>query len=285
MVPRALVWATDIDKLPADRVVERRGEYLVVRTPSDPLFWWGNLLVFDGPPAEGDRPRWERSFDAEFGDEPRIEHRTFAWDRVDGEIGEARAEFVAAGYRMEDTVGLIAAPGDIRPHPRENRDVTVRALDPAPGADQELWAQVVELQVAGRDEDHPEPEDSYREFARHRLDELRVLFRAGRGAWYVAMVGDAAVAGSCGVVVTGDRGRFHAVDTAAAHRRKGICSRLVVEAAHRAAERYGATRLVIAADADYHALGLYESLGFRRAEHVHGVCLNPAARRASSGSS
>jgi ribosomal protein S18 acetylase RimI-like enzyme len=281
--PRALVWATDIDKLPPDRVVQRRDGYLMVRTPSNPPFWWGTFLLFDDPPEPGDRTRWEQLFEAEFGDEPRIEHRTFAWDRVDGEIGEAHSEFVAAGYDMEDTIGLVAAPDQIRPHPRENRDVTVRALDPAPGADRELWAQVVELQAASRDDDHPEPEDVYREFTRHRMDELRMFFRAGRGAWYVALVGEGTVAGSCGVIVTGDRGRFHAVDTAAAHRRQGICSRLVVEAAHRSAENYGAARLVIAAEADYHALGLYESLGFERAEHVHGVCQTPAARRASAG--
>jgi hypothetical protein len=32
---------------------------------------------------------------------------------------------------------------------------------------------------------------------------------------------------------------------------------------------------VIVADAGYHALGLYESLGFERKEHVYGVCLPP----------
>jgi ribosomal protein S18 acetylase RimI-like enzyme len=133
----------------------------------------------------------------------------------------------------------------------------------------------VDLQVAGREEGF-EPEE-YKSFCRRRLEELRVLFRLGHGAWYVALDGDGDVVGSCGVVVTGDRGRFHAVDTAAAHRRRGICSRLVVEATHRTADRYCARRFVIAAEANYHALGLYESLGFKRTEHVHGVCKRPAA--------
>ena len=94
--------------------------------------------------------------------------------------------------------------------------------------------------------------------------------------WYVALDPETgAVAGSCGVVVTGGRGRFQVVDTALAYRRRGICSRLVVEAARRSAEDYGAERFVIVADADYHALGLYESLGFERREHVFGVCLWP----------
>jgi predicted N-acetyltransferase YhbS len=67
------------------------------------------------------------------------------------------------------------------------------------------------------------------------------------------------------------------VDTAAGHRRRGICSRLVVEAAHRAAQQFGAERFVIAADPAYHALGLYESLGFERAERVAAVFRQPAA--------
>ena len=108
------------------------------------------------------------------------------------------------------------------------------------------------------------------------LEEYRVLFRAGRGAWYVAIEPAAGtVTASCGVVVTGGRGRFQAVDTALAYRRRGICSRLVVEAAQLAAGTYGAERFVIAADAGYHALGLYESLGFERKEHVFGACLWP----------
>jgi ribosomal protein S18 acetylase RimI-like enzyme len=282
-LPRALTWATDIDKLPRNRVVQRREGYLVVRTPSEPGFYWGNLLLFDDPPAAGDRVRWERLFDTEFTGHPSVQHRTFAWDRVDGEIGQAHEEFVAVGYEMENTIALVAAPHELHPHARENREVNVRALDPAAGADRPLWEQVMELQVAEHD-NASEPGDIYRAFLQRRMDALRTLFQDGRGAWYVALAGDGTVAGSCGVVVTGDRGRFHAVDTAAAHRRRGICSRLVVEAAHRSAEVHGAERLVISADAEYHALGLYESLGFRRTEHVHGVSQTPAARRASSGS-
>ena len=43
----------------------------------------------------------------------------------------------------------------------------------------------------------------------------------------------------------------------------GICSRLLVDAARHAVATYGATRLVIVADPDYHAAGIYESVGFR----------------------
>jgi ribosomal protein S18 acetylase RimI-like enzyme len=268
------VWATDLDTLPLDRVVEQRDGCLLVRSPANPAHYWGNLLLFREPPAPGDGARWEALFDAAFGEEPRVRHRTFAWDRVDGALGAAQDEFVARGYDLEESIGLVAEAGRVRPHPRENREVAIRTLDPAPGADAELWDGVVELQVAGRDEGHDEAE--YRSFARARLADRRGLFCAGRGAWYVALdPSSGAVAASCGIVVTGGRGRYQVVDTALAYRRRGIASRLLVEAARRAANEYGAERFVIAADPGYHALGLYESLGFERAERVAGVCRWP----------
>ena len=274
LVPRSLVWATDVDTLPPDRVVERRGEYLLIRSPSNPTFYWGNLLLFDEAPREGDGERWEALFEREFADEPRVRHHSFAWDLAHGEAGAAREEFVERGYELDESIGLVADASQVLPHPRENRDVAVRALDPAVGADEGLWEAVLELQVAGRQEGHDE--ESFRDFARPRLEDRRALFRLGRGAWYVALdPASSAVAASCGIVVTEGRGRFQVVDTALAFRRRGICSRLVVEAARHSAEAHGAERFVIVADLGYHALGLYESLGFERREHVVGVCRWP----------
>jgi ribosomal protein S18 acetylase RimI-like enzyme len=269
-----LVWATDIDVLPANRVVARRDGYLAVRSPSNPAHWWGNLLLLDDPPFPGDGPRWEQLFDREFAAEPAVRHRTFGWDKTDGSCGSAQQEFVTRGYELARTVGLIAPSEAIRAHGRQNRDVRVRALNPAPGADQALWEQVVALQVAGRDE--REDEASHESYSRQRLADLRAVFRSGRGGWYVALEPESDdVVGSCGIVVTSGRARYQNVETAAAHRRRGICSRLVVEAAHHAARHWRAEQFVIAADPDYHALGLYESLGFRPQERVSGTFMRP----------
>jgi ribosomal protein S18 acetylase RimI-like enzyme len=273
--PRSLVLATDIDVLAIDHTVTRRDGYLVVRSPSNPTFWFGNFLVFDDAPRPGDGERWERRFAREFADEPRVRHRTLRWDRTDGEAGAATAEFAGRGYDLESLIGLVAAPGELVAHARASHDVTIRPLDPATaGPDEPLWAAIVELQVAGRDRQIGEPE--YRDFSRARQGELRALFTAGRGAWYVALTPEGEVAASCGIVTTGDRGRFQAVETAERYRRRGICSRLVVDAALYAAAAHELRTLVIAADADYHALGLYESLGFRRRERVSSLCRPPA---------
>jgi ribosomal protein S18 acetylase RimI-like enzyme len=263
------VWATDIDVLPLSREVERHDGYLVVRSPSNPTHYWGNLLLFDRPPSEGDRIRWEQQFQAEFAGQPLTAHRTFGWDQTDESAGRVWEEFLAHDYVLERNVGLIASAERIHPRARANREVTTRPLEPS--ADQALWDQVVELQVAGRDRERF-AEASHRIFCRRRQVDLRALFAAGHGAWYVALSGGEVV-GSCGIVVTDGRGRYQAVETAPAHQRRGICSRLVVDAAHDAARRHDARRLVIVADPEYHALGLYESLGFEPVERVCGVCL------------
>lgn len=279
-MPRALVWQTTVDVLPVDRVVERRDGHLVISSPSNPTHHWGNLLLFDEPPAGGDGARWEVHFQCAFGADPRVQHMAFGWDRVDGAVGVAHEEFVVRGYKLETTVGLVATPDRLITHPRENRAVQVRALELSAGRDEGLWEQVAALQVAARDEGLDE--DLYAAFCRRRLDDQRALLRLGRGAWYVACDGGGSeVVASCGVVVTGTRARFQSVDTKAACRRRGICSRLVVEAAHRAAEQFGATQFVIVADADYHALRLYESLGFEQSERVCGVSRRPARHGAA----
>jgi GNAT superfamily N-acetyltransferase len=273
--PRSLVLRTLIDVLPENRVVRREGDHLIVRSPSNPGHWEGNMLAFDDAPDAGDGERWERAFDAAFADAPAVRHRTFYWDRTDGEQGAAVAEFEARGYRLERDVGLVAAPTDLIPHPKANRDVEIRRLDPRSGRDEPLWAGTVALALATQAED-PSPDADFETFARARQSERRAVFAAGRGAWYAAVdPADGTVLAGCGVVVTDSRGRFQAVDTAPTHRRRGIARRLVHEAAIDAVARFSLEQLVIVADPGYHAIGIYESLGFRPRERLCSAWLAP----------
>jgi ribosomal protein S18 acetylase RimI-like enzyme len=112
--------------------------------------------------------------------------------------------------------------------------------------------------------------DYHLTFLRRRQQALRDLFNAGRGSWYVALL-DGRVAASLGVVVTDARARYQAVDTAAEFRRRGIATRLVADAAAHAASQHRIDHFVIAADPDYHAIGIYEGLGFERVELVVGA--------------
>ncbi len=268
---RSLVWATDIDVLDRDHVVERGDGYWAVHSPANPTFWWGNFLLFDDPPAAGDGERWETLFRSEFAGQPDVTHRSLAWDRRDGDIGAAAAELVPRSYELEWTAGLIARPEQIVRHPRANPEVDVRALDL--DGDDRLWDAVIELQMAQAPDEFAHS-DYHRTFLRRRQAGLRELFRAGRGAWYVALLEGGPVA-SLGIVVTEARARFQSVDTVEAHRRSGIATRLVADAAAHAASHHAINHFVIAADPDYHAIGIYEGLGFERSELVVGALRKP----------
>src|SRR3990172_6867910 len=62
MNPRSLAWRTDLIFPRFDGEILDRGRYLVIRTPSNPTFYWGNFLLFDGPPAPGDDEPWPPLF-------------------------------------------------------------------------------------------------------------------------------------------------------------------------------------------------------------------------------
>lgn len=270
----SLVWATDIDVLAPDHTAERRDGYWVVQSPRNPTYWWGNFLLFDDAPGDGDGERWEALFVEEFLARPDVTHRTFAWDRVDREPGAAEQEFVARGYELEWTSGLVAEAQRLTPHPAANREVEIRALDPE--GDERLWATVLDVQMATAVEVGRELEAEYHlTFLRRRQQELREIFGSGRGSWYVALL-DGVVAGSLGIVVTETRARYQSVDTVAEYRRRGIARRLVAEAAQDACAKHPIDHFVIAADPDYHAIGIYEALGFERLELVAGAMRKPA---------
>jgi ribosomal protein S18 acetylase RimI-like enzyme len=267
----SLVWATDVDVLAPDHTLERRDGYWVVQSPENPTYWWGNFLLFDDAPALGDGKRWQRLFAQEFAARPEVTHCTLAWDRVDGEPGAAEHELVACGFELEWTSGLIAKPERLQQHPGASTEAEVRALDP--GADEPLWEAVVELQMAGAPEEFRGSE-YHLDFLRQRQRELREIFRAGHGDFYVALL-DGVVAGALGVVVTDTRARYQTVETVERFRRRGVARRLVYEAARHVRSKHEVDHFVIAADPDYHAIGIYEGLGFERVELVVGAIRKP----------
>lgn len=275
---RSLAFATDIDVLPEETEVDDLGPRVVVRSPTNPTHYWGNFLLEREPAAMGSLPRLEALFvEHVAARNPGTAHRAFGWDCVDGDLGPVEAELAAAGYEVERVACLVAEPGELVLHDRANRDVVVRALDPAAGADDVAWAQVHELQVVNRPDGHVPAHHS--RYAEQRMADRRRRFQAGDGAWVVAELEGVVVAG-CGVIVTRGRCRYQDVDTAELHRRRGVASRLVHDAGRLAIERFGAERLVIGAEADHHAATLYQSLGFVPRELGVGAAWWPTAPRA-----
>lgn len=255
---------TDLSLL--DCEVNDRGSYLAVRSPKEPAFYWGNLLVFPRAPQAGEAREWQRAFAEEFSKWPSIKHQTFAWDTTDGESGEV-APFVALGFEHERNLVLTA--DSVEPPPHLNLEIVIR--DVLSDAD---WLQVRQCQLESRDAKFSEA--SYEAYLDDRLSAHRARLARGEGRWFGAFLGDRLL-GSLGVFVIDNIARYQVVTTSPTHRRRGVCGTLVYESARATLLKPEVETLVMVADENYHAARIYESVGFARSEVVQGLCLQPTS--------
>jgi GNAT superfamily N-acetyltransferase len=225
--------------------VADRGDYLVIRSPDNPTFWWGNFLLLGTPPKPGTAGAWLARFAAEF---PAARHVMFGVDAVDDE-GEIPGDFAAAGLEAEHVTVLTAA--SVRPPPRPNTAAEVRQL-----ASDEDWRQALELNVRcfGYQDSH--------EYLGRRVAARRRVTQAGLGAWFGAFAGGRMLA-QLGIFDAGDGfARYQAVETDPAARRQGLAGTLVWHAAQYGLGTLGASTLVIVADPAADAIRVYRSCGF-----------------------
>lgn len=253
-----------------DGQVEDRGEYLVVRTLTNPNYFWGNLLIFGRAPRAGDLEAWRAIFKTEFPD-PRIYHQTFAWQSSEG-AGDI-STFLEFGFELQPQA-VMATQKLSRPA-KFNADIEMRVL-----AGDAEWNEMAELQVASAD--GKIPRDVLADFYYAQNKRFRAMERAGRGHWYGAfMRGDAGAAGSSmvaalGLYHQGGLGRYQSVVTHPSYRRRGICGTLVYLAGQAALhgmkpDAKGEKHLVMCADPGYHALQIYKSVGFTTQQTEYGV--------------
>ncbi|WP_221031563.1 GNAT family N-acetyltransferase [Actomonas aquatica] len=248
-----------------DGVVEERDDYWVIRTPSNPTYWFGNLLLFRNAPRSGDEARWLERHAAEFGDS--LNHITIAWDE---EIPGESDGFIAQGFRLESSAALSLAHTDYADSspPPVNPALTVR-----PVTDDHGWREVVRVQTLCDDEDPHFDADGGAFRTRQALAAHRMI-ENGRGTWWGAYDRDTLL-GSLGLFFdeTGELGRFQYVTTDPAHRRRKACSTLLDHAIRHAFTTVGAKTLVICTEgvASNPAMALYQRFGFRPAGQSYAV--------------
>ncbi len=265
---RSLGRRTDVMFIRFSGEVTDRGDYLVLRTPSNPTYHWGNYLLFRNPPATGDFERWTAHFEAEFPSrETPSSHKLFTWDDITGELGAA-AEFEAKGMRLDRALVLTTQTIKAPPHPNEHIDVRPILTD-------REWEEVIELQVLNREAQFPEA--GYRVFKQQQLNNYRRMSEAGHGHWFGAFINQQLVA-DLGIFHEEGIARYQSVETHPDFRRQGICGSLVQRASNvlRGEARIGS--FVMEADPDYHAARIYESVGFRRVEQNHALQWYPEIR-------
>lgn len=259
----SLGWRTDLIFARFDGQVVDRGDHLLVLTPTNPGYWWGNFLLFRHAPAPGDFERWMALFDQEIAArQPASRHRAFGVD-VPGRLALPR-EFAAAGFELgEASVLTLTREQLLAPRRSRPQGIEFHVLDLEPDG-----AAVVDKQVASADARF-EPAD-YRAFAQRQMQRYAAMQRAGLGHW-LGLVAPGArgpvLVASCGLFRDprgSGLGRFQFVATHPSWRRRGLCTALVHAACHYGFDAMGLQTLAMLADPADVAIGIYESLGFRR---------------------
>jgi GNAT superfamily N-acetyltransferase len=244
-------------------VLTDEGDYVVVRTPANPTFWWGNYLLFRTAFAPGDAVAREATFHREF---PQADHVALGIDSTDGVVG-SEDELKARGLEVDRSTVMTATEVTEPARPNE----TSQFREPSSDSD---WEQQVDLALATAT---MKIDEEYRIFSRRRVEAERELCAAGHARWFGAFDGERLQA-SLGLASDGSGvARFQNVQTAPEDRNQGIASTLVHRASRYGFDELGAHTLVMVADPSYLAIRIYRSLGFSDTEVQLGMARPPVS--------
>jgi len=245
---RSLGYRTDLAilKLEGSQVTDR-GDHLVIRTPGNPGYYWGNfLLLRDLQPGSG--AGWMARFAAEF---PDARHLALGLDEPD-----TSAVDPAELPEMTMDRNAVMTATSVRPPPHPNTEAVVRTL--RGDAD---WRQSLDLTAALY---AGEPGNDAGFLAAQQAAK-RALTEAGHGAWHGAFLDGTLVSQLGLIAVEPGLARYQSVETHPAARRQGLAGTLVWQAAT-AALASGTTTLVMVAEPEDAAIRVYRSVGFTTTE-------------------
>jgi len=229
------------------RVLDR-GHYLVVHSPRNPGYYYGNLLVMADPPRPGDAASWCELFAREVGEPLGVDHVTLAWD---GDDAGHTDELVTAGFELEANVTLACSEGQAA---RAVPGLTMRPL--AGDADWELASRLNAAVDPLRGSS-----EAYERFRARSRERTRGMTEAGLGHQMGGFV-DGQLVCQMGIFSDGELARFRNVETHPEFRRRGICGSLVVECTRIALTELGARTAVIVAEPQSQAERVYRAAGF-----------------------
>jgi len=241
-----LGWATDIAVLEhGGSTVEDRADHLIVRTPRNPTFHWGNCVLVTDPDAVHDAQRWVETFHAAFP--------AATWIAIGlTKMPDDGAPWAAQGLALE--VNEVLAT---RILPRQTALPTGYVVRRIAGED---WEQTVALAMAENERTGAYEPASHEPFVRASVQTERELSDRDIAAFFGAFA-DGDLAACLGIVRCGTTARYQSVGTGAQHRRRGLASHLLGVAARWAAD-HGCVQWVIVTDVGNTAGRVYRSVGF-----------------------
>jgi GNAT superfamily N-acetyltransferase len=239
-------WATDLAVLEhGGSVIEHRDDHLLVRTPENPNFHWGNCLLVTDRHGVDDAERWVDTF-----------HRAFpaaTWTAIGlTRMPDDQKAWTEQGLELslDEVLSTRALPRQTPLPP----DYSVRRLQ---GDD---WEQSVALDLAENDRTGEYEPRAHEQFVRTRVQSQRALCERDVAAFFGAFAADALVA-ELGIVRCATVARYQNVGTQEQHRRRGLAAHLLGVAARWAGDR-GCDQWVIVTEAVNPAGRVYRAVGF-----------------------
>jgi len=258
---KSLGLASDVMVLGDRSHLEEKPDHFVLRSPDEPDFWFGNMII--QRTDQIDPERQIETFQSEF---PNAKHITIGWD-IPGMKGMERLkDFKSLGFKIDESDVLVLGPALVRHEAPDG--ITLRRL-----VTDEDWHKATELQgITGIEVEHNA--EGYLSYIKTRMEACRRLTDEGLGAWFGAFAGEELV-GDLGIYANSETARFQAVETRASYRRKGVCAALVTTGVEWAQSRYPHTKTIIVADQESAAGRVYRRCGFALHEQTFAVYKGP----------
>lgn len=246
-------WQTDFILHRLDAQILERPDCLVVRTPSNPTYYWGNCLLLPALPRDDELAHWLGRFHEEISAlQPASRHVAIGVE-VD-HAGQRLPAWEAAGFHLHVEVMLELRRGGERPPARAARGaVSLRLLDLPRDAD-----AIAAIEITDAGEFEPV---GYRAYLAQQHVRLARLQARGELQWF-GLDCDGSLAATCGLLCDGDTGRFQRVIVHPDFRRRGLASAMVHGVVRHAFDTLGLARLYMAAVPGDVAIAIYRSLGF-----------------------
>jgi ribosomal protein S18 acetylase RimI-like enzyme len=265
-------WHTDFVLHRFGALLLERPDCLVVRTPANPGFYWGNALLLPQLPADDALAHWLGRFREEIGaPQPQSRHVAIGVDADPGgpaaALARALPSWTAAGFEVLVHTLLALDPGALRePSPGQARAApagfTLRVLDLATEGE-----ALIDLEITDAEGFEPE---GYRAYLRAQQQRYRAMASAGLLQWFGLFApgggARAAPVASCGLLrdaaAPGAAARFQRVVTHPQWRRRGLATALVHGVSRHALQHWRADRVYMVADPEAAAIGIYRRLGY-----------------------
>ena len=270
-------WRTDFLVHEGAAHVLERDDCIVVRTPGNPGYYWGNCLVLPNAPDDDALDHWLQRFEHEVArGQPACLHVAIG---VSAPYAQRQLpRWRKAGFDLHVSAVMRLVPGGLQRDVKPARGtVTVRPLNFAHEID-----ALIELECSDA---HGFEIAGYRQYRQRKFTRYAELHAQGRLHWF-GLWCDGVLAASCGLMrehaQAGSVGRFQHVVTHPQWRRRGLCTALIEAVSAYGLDTWQCPQLVMLADPSDVAIGIYRSLGYVEVDSEWALQRNAPQDRAAT---